>query len=214
MKILEKLFGSAARVKVLRLFLFNEGEPFESSDVAKRARISGPAARKEITMLEKISLIKRKVFFKEVTVGSGKNKKIQKKKVRGYTLNPKFVYLPSLRNFLLTATPMRDNEIVKKLAAAGNCKLIIIAGAFIQDWNGQVDLLVVGDNINESRLENAVRDIEAEIGKELRFAFFQTQDFRYRMNIYDKLLRDVFDYPHQTILNRLGSQYDGDAFSA
>ena len=213
MDILEKLFGSPARVKILKLFLFNEGEDFENIDVVKRTRTQASSVRVETLMMEKIGLIKRRTFYTEVERGSGKNKKIVKKKVRGWTLNNKFKYLASLRSFLLTATPMGQNQIIKKLNTAGRPKLVVILGAFIQDWDSDIDLLIVGDGMSEGKLEYAVRGIESEIGRELRFALFSTQDFNYRMNIYDKLLRDVFDYPHQTILNRLGSQYDVGSFS-
>ena len=84
MNILEKLFGSPARIKVLRLFLFNEGECFENSDIARRTRISASSVRTETLMMERIGLIKRRVFFRDVTRGKGRNKKIVKKKVRGW----------------------------------------------------------------------------------------------------------------------------------
>jgi len=217
MDILEKLFGSPARVKILRLFLFNEGKNFENSDIVKRARVQAGSVRTETLMMEKIKLIKRRTFYTEVMKGKGKKNPPAggvKKKVRGWTLNTEFKYLSALRNFLLTASPIKENQIVKKLATAGRPKLVIIAGAFIQNFDGDIDLLVVGDGISEAKLESAVRGIESEIGKELRFALFTTEDFGYRMNIYDKLLRNVFDYPHHTILNKLGSQYDRDSFSS
>jgi DNA-binding Lrp family transcriptional regulator len=214
MEILSKLFGSPARVKILRLFLFNEGDNFENSDIATRARVSVSAVRKEVSMMEKIGLIKRKVFYTQIIRGNGKKKKITKKKVSGWTLNPQFVYLHALRSFLLTATPMRENAISKRLQSVAKCKLILIAGVFIQDWNSRLDLLLVADGVQNARLETAIKEIEAELGKELRYAVFSTVDFTYRMNIYDKLIRDVLDYPHQTVLNKLGEWYSGgDSFS-
>ena len=45
--------------------------------------------------------------------------------------------------------------------------------------------------------------IEAELGKELRYAAFETLDFQYRLGIYDKLIRDILDSQHQKILNKL-----------
>ncbi|OGG55125.1 hypothetical protein A3D62_01370 [Candidatus Kaiserbacteria bacterium RIFCSPHIGHO2_02_FULL_49_11] len=208
MEVLSKLFGSAARVKLLRLFLFNEGENFETGEIARRAHVTPAVMRSETAMMEKVGLVRRKSFFVEAVTGSGKRKKTVKKKVRGWTLDQKFKYLSALRNFLLTAAPVQQNDIVKKLGGVGKCKLIILAGAFIQDWNSRLDLLIVGDGIDRGRLETAVKHIEAELGKELRYAVFDTRDFAYRLNIYDKLIRDVFDYPHQTVLNRLGEWYD------
>ena len=46
--------------------------------------------------------------------------------------------------------------------------------------------------------------MESEIGKELRYAFFDTQEFKYRMSIYDKLVRDILDYPHTVLVDKMG----------
>lgn len=209
MDVLAKLFGGDAIVKMLRLFVFNEGENFENSDVEKRARVSKESVRIETLMMEKIGLIKRRTFYAEAERGVGRKKKVVKKKVKGWTLNPNFIYLQALRSFLLTTAPFQQNNISKKLQTVAKCKLIVIAGSFIQDWNSRLDLLLVADNVNTARLEHAIKDIEAELGKELRYAVFSTTDFTYRMNIYDKLIRDVLDYPHQTVMNKLGDWYGG-----
>ncbi|MCW9054871.1 MAG: hypothetical protein OQJ98_02735 [Candidatus Pacebacteria bacterium] len=213
MDVLDKLFGSTARVRILRLFLFNEGDSFENADITKRTRVAAATARKEVAMMEKIDLIKRCTFSTEVIRGSGKNKKTTKKKVHGWTLNPKFEYLSALRNFLLIVAPIKENELIQKLSTAGRCKLVVVAGAFIQNPDGEIDLLVVGDRLDETKLERAVRDIETKMSRELRYTAFATDDFMYRTNIYDKTIRDIFDYPHQTVLNRLGGRYEGDWFS-
>ncbi len=62
----------------------------------------------------------------------------------------------------------------------------------------------MGDKLEERPLTAAVHLLEAELGRELRFASFSTEQFRYRLGVYDRLLRDVFDYPHRPILDRLG----------
>lgn len=213
MDIVEKLFGSAARVRILRLFLFNEGANFENADIAKQTKTNATAVRRETALFLRIGLIKRVTFSVPVTYKKGSKKRVVKKRVQGWSLDSKCPQIAALRSFLLTAAPMEENQIIKKLNRAGRCKLVVVAGSFIQDWDGAIDLLIVGDGINDTRLERAVRDIEVEIGKELRYALFTTRDFQYRMNIYDRLLRDIFDYPHQTLLNRLGSQYEGTLFS-
>jgi hypothetical protein len=38
------------------------------------------------------------------------------------------------------------------------------------------------------------------LGKELAYAVFDTNDFKYRVSMYDKLLRDMFDYPHERLV--------------
>ena len=84
------------------------------------------------------------------------------------------------------------------------CKLIIVAGVFIQEKESRADILIVGDNVKRTSLENTIKTLESEIGKELRYAYFTTDDFRYRLNMYDKLTRDILDYPHKTVLDKLG----------
>lgn len=83
-------------------------------------------------------------------------------------------------------------------------KLILTAGVFQHDPESRVDILVVGDNIKQGMLVSAISALEAELGKELRYAAFETADFKYRLGVYDKLVRDILDYPHQKILNKLG----------
>ena len=109
----------------------------------------------------------------------------------------------ALQSFLLGTAPVQQNQVLKQLTRVGRLKLVIIAGAFIQDFDSRIDLLIVGDNIKRIPLENAVRRLEAELGRELRYAVFNSRDFQYRLNVYDKLVRDVLDYPHQKVVNRL-----------
>ena len=63
-----------------------------------------------------------------------------------------------------------------------------------------MDLLIVGDKLKRGKIEEGIKKIEAEIGIELVYAVFETKEFIYRLNMYDKLVRDVLDYPHQVIL--------------
>ena len=125
--------------------------------------------------------------------------------MNGYILNEQFPYLQALRNFLINSTPLAQNEIMKRLAPAGALKLVIVAGVFIQNWDSRVDILIVGDKINDRKLDTAIRSLESEVGKELRYVVFPTKEFQYRLNVYDRLVRDVLDYPHQTVVDRLGS---------
>jgi hypothetical protein len=37
-------------------------------------------------------------------------------------------------------------------------------------------------------------------GAELTYAVFDTKEFLYRLNMYDKLIRDILDYPHEVVL--------------
>jgi len=63
---------------------------------------------------------------------------------------------------------------------------------------------VVGDNVNSASIDRIVKGIEADMGKDIRYAVLTAPDFAYRMSMNDKLVRDVFDYPYQLLVDKLG----------
>ena len=57
---LEKLFGSSARVKIIRLFLSNPENVFSLDDVSRRAKVLTPSAKREISLFKSVGLIKQR----------------------------------------------------------------------------------------------------------------------------------------------------------
>lgn len=196
--VLGKLFGSGARVKIIRLFLFNTDTPHETGDISKRTKVSEAIAKKEVSSFEKIGLVKKRSFFKSIE-GSKK-----KKRVHGYVLNKDFYYLSALQNLLIKIPPFSSQDLERKFKSAGHLKLLIISGVFLQEWDSVVDLLIVGDRLNTPMVDRAVASLESEIGRELTYAVFETPEFEYRLNIHDKLIRDILDFSHDKVVNRLG----------
>lgn len=202
MEILEKIFGSSSKVKIMRIFLFNPGTSYDLDSISTRAKVPMEVARKDIKLLQDISLIKRKSFTK--TIKGKKGAPSKKRRVRGWMLNEEFSYLLPLQNFLIHTSLLQDREIIKKVSRIGKIKLLIISGVFIQEVESRVDLLIVGDGLKKSSLDSIMKNIEAEVGKELSYAAFETTDFQYRLGMYDKLIRDILDYPHRKIINKIG----------
>lgn len=184
MKSVSLIFGGVGKVKIMRLFIFNPGLTLTAAEVASRTKERPNVARRELSNLTKAGLIK--------------------KRAKGYILNSSYLYLPAIGNFLVDATPLSEKEIVKKLSKVGTIKLVLIAGVFLHDPDSRVDILLVGDNLKQGKLNSVISSIEAELGKEIRFASFETVDFQYRLGIYDKLIRDILDSRHHKILNKLG----------
>lgn len=185
---LSRLFSSPVRLKLLRLFVFNDDLAFTVADAAFRAKAPKDATRKELTVLTATGFIKKK---------SGKGSTT-------YQTNKKFAYYDPLAAFVRATTDISDADAIAILKKAGSLRLVAFSGLFTGAIESKIDLLVVGDKLEERHLASAVRAIEAELGRELRYASFTTEQFRYRQGVYDRLLRDVFDYPHRAILDRLG----------
>ena len=203
MHALSTLFGSETRVKVMRLFLFNPEETFDTETLVLRSRANARDIKNEVADLSKAGLIKSRAYVKEIEQKRGSKLVIVKKKTRGYYLDGSFVYLPQLQALLINTKFLRHEDLAQRLSSAGRIKLLIAAGVFTQDWESRVDLLIVGDNIKKSKLDKIVRAMESEIGKELTYAAFETADFQYRLGMYDKLLRDILDFPHEKVINKL-----------
>lgn len=204
MDTLIAIFGNPAKVKLLRFFLFNESTPFTVREIISRSRCLVGTVRKELNLLEKADIVRKKHISKEIQITKGKKLVVKKIEGQGYVLNNKFPYLDPLKN-LLTITSLRaDESLAKRFTNAGRIKLFIAAGVFIQNWDSRVDLLIVGDELNLSKIETVIKIIESEIGKEIAYSAFETQDFEYRYGIHDRLVRDILDYPHVTLLDRLG----------
>lgn len=185
---LARLFGSAARVKLLRLFIFNDDTTFLSADAAFRARLTKDAARKELTQLVAAGIIRKKT-------GKGP---------LSYLADKRFKHYEALKSFLRSTTDISDTEIVAALKKAGSVRLVVLSGLFTGALESKVDLLIVGDRLEDRPLGTAIRLLEAELGRELRYACFTSEQFKYRLGVYDRLLRDVFDYPNRVILDKIG----------
>ncbi len=185
---LARLFGSSARLKLLRLFLFNDDTSYTPSDAAFRVNIPKETARKELRVLLAADII-RKRTGKEGTV---------------LAANRRFIHYKSLQAFLRETTSLDDATITNSLKRGGTLRLVVLSGLFTGAIETKVDILIVADKLEHRLLEKAVHELEAELGRELRYAAFLTPDFRYRVGVYDRLIRDLFDYPNRIILDKIG----------
>jgi hypothetical protein len=185
---LARLFSSSARLKLLRLFLFNDDTAFPLTDIVFRVNVSKESVRREMKILMASKVI-RKRAGKDGTV---------------YTANKRFEHYVALQGFLRHTTSVSDTRIVNLFKKAGALRLVVLSGLFTGAIETKADILVVGDKIDERQLEKAVHELEAELGRELRYALFTTPDFRYRVGVYDRLTRDIFDYPHRMIYDKIG----------
>jgi len=188
MKTLGLLFGSETKVKIMKLFIFHQDVTYLIKDIAKRVKVDRNKVRRELSLMVKIGLVRRKRI----------------KKGHSYIVNHSFKLLIPLYDFLTNTEPLQSKEIAKKIGKVGSIKLIITSGVFTRSPESRADLLIVGDGIKKNRLENTIKVMESEIGRELKYAYFSTDEFKYRLSMYDKLTRDILDYPHHKVLNKLG----------
>ena len=64
MDTLSTIFGSEARVRIMRLFLFNPEIIFDLDTICQKSKIRKGMVKKEVITLEKANLIQKKSFIK------------------------------------------------------------------------------------------------------------------------------------------------------
>ncbi len=192
------LFGSTARVKLLRFFLFNPSKEFTFDEISRRAKLVRRTAKTEMSALEKAGVIKQKTVYIEV---EGKSKKM---KAIGYSVNKDFPELQALQTFLFETAPIDGKNLLKHLRQAGLLDFVGISGVFVHEFEQRLDVLLAMKNFSQAKVEKAIRALEAEIGIEIRFAAMSSEDLMYRVGMYDKLTRDFFDYSHQVLIDKIG----------
>lgn len=181
MEILGKIFGSVARVKIMRLFILSGGVAFENKDIVSRSRVNSAVVRKETALLASIGFIK--------------------KKKDGWIFNDAFIYAEQIENLIIGTDILDKNALINNFKKTGRIKFLVVAGKFLHDKEGSVDMLLVGDNIKRKMVENYVKKIEADIGCELTYAIFAVDEFVYRFNMHDKLVRDILDFSHEILID-------------
>lgn len=181
MEILGKILGGVGRVKMMRLFLLNKNKIFTPKDISLRTRVGIDGVRKEIRVLSSADFIK--------------------KKGNGYIFNSLFAYTKEFEGLLVTAETLSKEDVLTLFKRNGRLKFMLVSGIFIKNKDSRLDMLLVGDAMKKSKIEEAMRKLEAEIGVELSYAVFTTKEFLYRLNMYDKLVRDVIDFPHEVLFH-------------
>lgn len=194
METLARLFGGQARVRIMRLFLLNSENFFEIDDIVNRTRITKANVRKEVNSLSAIGFIKQKTITKEGYRGT-------KKKATAWYLDQSFHYLFALRDILVDPNLLLQEDLPQRFRQAGKIKLMVVSGVFIGNDESRVDIMIVGDKLKKNVLQQVIKGLEAEIGKELNYVIFDTEEFKYRLDMYDKLICDIIELPHETLID-------------
>lgn len=193
MDILAKLFGGQARVRIMRLFILNN-DNFDIEEIISHSRVTRANVRKELNILKSLGFIKQKTITREGARGG-------KKKVTVWSLNPFFAYLEPIKEILVDPDLLVQDDLAKRFKQIGRIKLLIISGVFMGEEQTRADLLVVADKINKTSLNQVIKSLEAEIGKELTYVVFNSKELKYRLDMYDKLVCDILEEPHKKLID-------------
>ena len=177
---------------------------FIFSELVKRTNLNSGTVKKELKKLLNIDLIKIKIVrIKPERVSSKDKKSIRATKTKVYCINPSFELLKELHDLVIKSSITSRIKLSQRLKKLGRIKLAIISGILINRDDSRADLLVVGDNIKKGALDSFLHQTESELGKHLQYTIMDTKEFKYRLDMYDRFLRDVLEGPHEKLVNRL-----------
>ena len=186
-EVLENLFGSKERTRLLRFFLQNPEQVVELSEIVKRNMLDNTKSKRELVNLANLKFVtkrtKRGKFF--------------------YELNQEFEFYPELKNLIAKANISPNCKSLSRVGNIGNIKLAVISGAFINYHKSKADMILVGDNISKARLKNLMEALEAEIGREISFVMMTMDEFKYRLNMLDKFVLEFLEGPHEELINKI-----------
>lgn len=202
MNILEKLFGSQARVRLMRIFYLNPEKVVTQKEATTMIKLSSRAVSKEIKLLLSLDFLKKSVRSDEI---QRKNKRPKTKKVWGFSLSETFSLFSALRGLVVTASPASRENLLNFFRKYRKIKLVCIGGVFVDSISNELstDLLIVGNGIKKSVSEKFIKKLEPDLGKEINWTHFSLAEFNDRIAMHDKFLRDFFDSPNECLINKI-----------
>lgn len=198
--MVEQLFGSKTRVKLLQLFYGNPNRSYYVREITRKIDEQINSVRRELANLLSIGIISSET----------NNNRLY------YEVNQKFEYFDPLsaifggqvfKSKKLAVEKTESNSAVTAnddeyaISAVGNVDLALLTGQFTRDEKSGIDLLVVGD-VNQTKINHFVADLEAKEGKEIRFTVLSMSEFNYRRQVNDRFISNVLEAKMQILLDR------------
>lgn len=178
--MLKKLFGSGARVKLLRQFLMNPEEEFYIRELTRILDEQINSLRRELENLEKIGMLK----------SSERNRR------KFYRVNVHFPIVHELTS-IIRKTNDSNKAFLRQVNKLGEVEALILSGSFVGKMEDGVDLFLVGD-VSKSDFENFINEYFE--GKKLKYTVMTKDDFLYRIALKDKFINDLFEDKDNIIL--------------
>ena len=187
--MLEHLFGSTTRVKLLRLFYNNQDRAYFVRELSRVIDIQLNAVRRELANLEELGIVKQVAF------GESKEEEVGTERSKYYKINTDFFLSEELGALLSKTQLVEEREFIDLLKKrCGTIKLMIMTGFFTGAETG-TDLLLVGD-VKPVPLAKTIRDFEKFLNRPIRYTVMDEKEFVERKEIGDKFIYSIFEEKH------------------
>lgn len=189
--MIDALFGSKTRVKLLHLFLNNPGKAFYVREITRLIDEQINSVRRELSNMLTVGII---------TSDSSDNKLY-------YEVNQRYDYYIPFRAIFadehIEAASQKvksDNEWRDLIRELPGVRIAVLAGVLVKGSGSAVDLLLVGD-VPAAKLKAAVKQIEKIEGRELNYSLLSYDEFYYRLSVRDKFITEILNGKHAVLLD-------------
>ena len=189
--MIDSLFGSKTRVKLLHLFLNNPEKSFYVREITR-------------TIDEQINSVRRELA-NMVSVGIVQQDAIDNKLY--YSVNEDYPYIKPLTAIFSdknteggtgAASSVSWKDSIGRMRGL---RLAIISGKLVVGSSSAVDLLLVGDDMSAVTIKNLVKKIEKDRKIEINYAVISYDDFYYRMSVKDRFIMDIVRNKHSVLVD-------------
>ncbi len=187
--MLESLFSSRVRAKVLASFFLHPGEIYNAWELSHRLNENYSAVWKELVLLEKLGILI------SAKIGNSKN----------YMEDKKCPIAPELRSIVLK-TEGAGMVIKRRLLEMGTIKEAFIYGSYASDeadTASDLDLMIIGE-INLIQLATDINLLEKELNRPINYVIYSEQEWNEKAAVSDPFWENVTKAPK---LMLLGGEY-------
>ncbi len=183
--MLEELFVSRVRVKILQLFLSSEDSLFHVREIVRRVSEEINAVRRELSRMEKYGMVSSEWRANR----------------RLYKFRKDYIYYKELLSLVAKTTGLGGN-LIKNKQKLGKIKFAFISTKFLKGNSANtddVDMLVVG-NIVLPELQVIISDEQAKRETEINYSFMDEAEFKFRVKRRDPFILRVITQPKVMLL--------------
>jgi hypothetical protein len=205
--MVEQLFGSKTRVKLLQLFFSNPNRSFYVREITRKIDEQINSVRRELSNLLSIGII----------TSDANNNRLY------YEVNQEYEYyqplamifggikVPASSKATKKGEPAEEAEVkatevvpehplAKAVRSTGRVDLAVLTGQFTRDETAGIDVLIVGD-VNAAKIDKFIAELEEAEKKELRYTVMPLDTYQYRIQINDRFIGSVLGAKKQVIIN-------------
>ena len=185
--MIDALFGSKTRVKLLHLFLNNPNRAFYVREITRKIDEQINSVRRELANMLSVGIIKSDSSSKS----DSSNNRLY------YEINQDYQHYEPLRAIFAdthlqseVAASGEVNDWSKRLKPLGDVRVAIFSGSLVRGSSSEVDVLLAGD-INKTQSKKFLKDLEEEEGRSLNYTVMSYEDFYYRLSIKDRFITAI-----------------------